>query len=144
MRDIVGNLPVQPGVFPDYAAPIVRNGADGVRELAPARWGMPSSHLALWDRIDAGYFSVLNELVVRLWGRLEHAGRTMADKAPDGTEADIWDVFGASAANVREAGIPTLYSACFNQIAPSDNHRCRRPRKIRELWTELGGPPWRM
>jgi prophage antirepressor-like protein len=38
-----------------------------------------------WDRIDAGYFSVLNELVVRLWGRLEHAGRTMADKAPDGT-----------------------------------------------------------
>jgi hypothetical protein len=40
-----------------------------------------------WDRIDAGDFSVLNELVVRLWGRLEHAGRTIADKAPDGTES---------------------------------------------------------
>lgn len=39
-----------------------------------------------WDRIDSGYFSVLNELVVHLWGRLEHAGRTMADRAPDGTE----------------------------------------------------------
>jgi prophage antirepressor-like protein len=39
-----------------------------------------------WDRIDSGHFSVLNELVVHLWGRLEHAGRTMADRAPDGTE----------------------------------------------------------
>lgn len=39
-----------------------------------------------WDRIDPGHFSVLNELVVHLWGRLEHAGRIMADRAPDGTE----------------------------------------------------------
>jgi len=39
-----------------------------------------------WDRIDSGYFSVINELVVRLWGRLEQAGHTMADKAPDGTQ----------------------------------------------------------
>jgi len=33
------------GVFPDYKAPIVRNGAEG-RELATARWGMPSSQHA--------------------------------------------------------------------------------------------------
>jgi putative SOS response-associated peptidase YedK len=39
MRDIVGNLPVQPGIFPDYSAPIVRNAPDGVRELAMARLG---------------------------------------------------------------------------------------------------------
>jgi putative SOS response-associated peptidase YedK len=31
-----------PGVFPDYKAPIVRNGAEG-RELVTARWGMSSS-----------------------------------------------------------------------------------------------------
>jgi hypothetical protein len=37
-----------PGVFPDYKAPIVRTGADG-RELATARWGMPSSQHALMD-----------------------------------------------------------------------------------------------
>ena len=42
----VGNLLAMPGVFPGYPAPIVRNGADG-RELAMARWGMPSSRLAL-------------------------------------------------------------------------------------------------
>jgi len=37
-----------PGVFRDYNAPIVRNGAEG-RELATARWGMPSSSRALMD-----------------------------------------------------------------------------------------------
>src|SRR6201989_2473234 len=41
MRDTTGNLPPMPGVFPDYMAPIVRNGPDGVRELAMGRWGMP-------------------------------------------------------------------------------------------------------
>jgi putative SOS response-associated peptidase YedK len=42
MRDLSGNLPPQPGVFPDYTAPIVRNGPDGERELVKVRWGMPS------------------------------------------------------------------------------------------------------
>jgi putative SOS response-associated peptidase YedK len=41
MRDTTGNMPPLPGIFPDYLAPIVRNGPDGVRELAMARWGMP-------------------------------------------------------------------------------------------------------
>src|SRR6478752_5068135 len=36
-----GNLPLFPGIFPDQMAPIVRNGADGERELVVARWGMP-------------------------------------------------------------------------------------------------------
>jgi putative SOS response-associated peptidase YedK len=30
-----------PGIFPDQLAPIVRNSADGERELVMARWGMP-------------------------------------------------------------------------------------------------------
>jgi putative SOS response-associated peptidase YedK len=37
----VANLPLFPGIFPDQMAPIVRNGADGERELVMARWGMP-------------------------------------------------------------------------------------------------------
>lgn len=40
--DRVGNLPDQPGLFPDMAAPIVRHAAGGERELVLARWGMPS------------------------------------------------------------------------------------------------------
>jgi putative SOS response-associated peptidase YedK len=49
MRDTTGNLPPMPGIFPDYKAPIVRNAPDGVRELALARWGMPSSSQALFE-----------------------------------------------------------------------------------------------
>jgi putative SOS response-associated peptidase YedK len=45
-NDSTGNLPPMPGVFPDYAAPIVRNGPQG-RELAMARWGMPTPPWAL-------------------------------------------------------------------------------------------------
>lgn len=48
MVDRTGNMPPQPGIFPDYAAPIVRNAA-GDRELTMARWGMPSSKQALFD-----------------------------------------------------------------------------------------------
>ena len=40
-RDLAGNLPPLPDVFPDQLAPIVRVAADEVRELAMARWGMP-------------------------------------------------------------------------------------------------------
>ena len=50
IRDMTGNLPPIPGVFPDYSAPIVRNAADGVRELTMARWGMPSPVFALKGR----------------------------------------------------------------------------------------------
>jgi hypothetical protein len=51
-NDKSGNLPAMPGVFPDYKALIVRNGAEG-RELAMARWGMPSSSKALMDALRA-------------------------------------------------------------------------------------------
>lgn len=61
MRDGVGNLPPLPGIYPDYAAPIVRTGADGVREMAMARWGMPSPAFALENRkTDSGVTNVRN------------------------------------------------------------------------------------
>jgi putative SOS response-associated peptidase YedK len=47
-NDRAGNLPPMPGIYPDYPAPIVRNGSSG-RELVMARWGMPSSQKALMD-----------------------------------------------------------------------------------------------
>jgi putative SOS response-associated peptidase YedK len=43
VHDRTGNLPSMSGVFPDCSAPIVRNGADGARELVKARWGMPTA-----------------------------------------------------------------------------------------------------
>jgi putative SOS response-associated peptidase YedK len=53
MRDRTGNLPPQPSIFPDYVAPVVRTGSDGVRELVKMRWGMPSSQKALFDAAKA-------------------------------------------------------------------------------------------
>ena len=40
--DRTGNLPPMPGDYPDHAAPIVCNAAEG-RALIFARWGMPTS-----------------------------------------------------------------------------------------------------
>lgn len=60
-RDRAGNLPPLTGIFPDYAAPIVRTGEDGVRELVTARWGMPSPVFALKGRTtDPGVTNIRN------------------------------------------------------------------------------------
>ena len=48
MRSDGGNF-VPGDLYPDYPALIVRHGLDGERELALARWGMPSSKKALFD-----------------------------------------------------------------------------------------------
>ena len=59
-RDYGGNQPPLPGIFPDYPAPIVRNN-QGERELAMARWGMPSPPFALKGRnSDYGITNVRN------------------------------------------------------------------------------------
>lgn len=40
-RDLAGNLPPLPAVFPGQMAPVVRKGEDGKRELVMLRWGFP-------------------------------------------------------------------------------------------------------
>jgi putative SOS response-associated peptidase YedK len=47
-RDLTGNLPPLPGIYPDYMAPVVRD-RDGERTLQMMRWGMPSSAKAIMD-----------------------------------------------------------------------------------------------
>jgi putative SOS response-associated peptidase YedK len=85
MRDTTDNLPPQPGVFPDFTAPIVRNAPDGVRELTKARWGMPSSQFALM------------ESAKRRAAKLEAKGKTVDFKEllrmePDGGTTNIRNV----------------------------------------------------
>ncbi len=60
MRSSAGNL--EPGnIYPDYPAAIVRTGGDGARELATARWGMPSPAFALeGKKTDRGVTNVRN------------------------------------------------------------------------------------
>ena len=74
MIDRTGNLPPMPGIFPDYAAPIVRNG-NGGRELSLARWGMPSPVFALeGKKTDPGVTNVRNLASPhwRRWTGIEH------------------------------------------------------------------------
>jgi putative SOS response-associated peptidase YedK len=60
VSDSVGNLEPMSGIFPDYPAPIVRN-LDGERELAMARWGMPSPQFALKaKKTDPGVTNIRN------------------------------------------------------------------------------------
>ena len=55
-----GNL--GPGkIYPDYSAPIVRNGAGSKRELVRARWGMPTpSKFLEGKKVDKGVTNVRN------------------------------------------------------------------------------------
>jgi len=39
-----------------------------------------------WGRVEQGFFSVISELFVRLYGRFEHEGYRIPDKALDGKE----------------------------------------------------------
>ncbi|MCQ0989325.1 SOS response-associated peptidase [Jiella marina] len=74
MADRTGNMPSMPAIFPDTAAPVVRNGTEG-RELTLARWGMPSPARALENRrTDPGVTNIRNTKSPhwRRWLGVEH------------------------------------------------------------------------
>jgi putative SOS response-associated peptidase YedK len=116
MRDSVGNLPPLPGVYPDYPAPIVRTGADGVRELAMARWGMPSPAFALkGKRTDPGVTNVRNTASPhwRRWLSEEHrclvplTAFSEPDRGLDGKSVPAWFALGEDRPLMFFAGIWT-------------------------------------
>ena len=60
LEDEVGNLPPLPGIYPDYAAPILRRGPSGLR-LTMARWGMPTPpQFLVGKRTDPGVTNIRN------------------------------------------------------------------------------------
>jgi prophage antirepressor-like protein len=62
---------------------IRRTGGYGIANRIPS---FIHRYNANWDRTDSGHFSIISELAIRLWGRLEQVGHRMADKAPSGRE----------------------------------------------------------
>jgi putative SOS response-associated peptidase YedK len=119
MVDRTGNMPPFPGIFPDYPAPIVRNGAEG-RELAMARWGMPSPAFALKGRnSDSGITNVRNVKSPH-WRRwLGRENRCVVpftsfsenEKLPDGKSSPVWFALGADRPLAAFAGIWTTWTS---------------------------------
>ena len=119
MSDRTGNLPPLPGIFPDYAAPIVRNRPDG-RELTMARWGMPSPAFALKGRnSDPGVTNVRNAQSPH-WRRwLGAESRCVVpftsfaenETLPDGRRPPIWFAFDESRPLACFAGIWTRWTS---------------------------------
>ena len=119
MHDRAGNLPPLPGIFPDYAAPIVRNTADG-RELTIARWGMPSPVFALKGRnSDPGVTNVRNTASPH-WRRwLAPESRCVVpftsfsenEALPDGRKPPIWFALDESRPLACFAGIWTNWTS---------------------------------
>jgi putative SOS response-associated peptidase YedK len=119
MVDRTGNLPPLPGIFPDYSAPIVRNGAEG-RELSLARWGMPSPVFALKGRkTDAGVTNVRNVSSPH-WRRwLGTDSRCLVpftsfseyETLPDGRKQPVWFALGEDRPLAFFAGIWTRWTS---------------------------------
>ncbi|TDH58423.1 SOS response-associated peptidase [Dankookia rubra] len=119
MADRTGNLPPLPGVFPDYAAPIVRNQPEG-RELTMARWGMPSPAFALkGKKSDPGVTNVRNVKSPhwRRWLGVEHrcvvplTSFSEHEVLPDGTRPPVWFALDESRPLACFAGIWTRWSS---------------------------------
>jgi putative SOS response-associated peptidase YedK len=98
MTDRAGNMPPLPGIYPDYPAPIVRNRAEG-RELAMARWGMPSPASVLaGKKSDPGVTNVRNVESAhwRRWLGPEHrcvvpfTSFAENEALADGTRPTVW------------------------------------------------------
>jgi putative SOS response-associated peptidase YedK len=120
MRDLTGNLPILPGIFPDYRAPIVRNAPDGVRELTMARWGMPSPVFALKGRnSDPGVTNVRNATSPhwRRWLGIESrcvvpfTSFSENELLPDGSRPPVWFAFDETRPLAFFAGIWTRWTS---------------------------------
>jgi len=110
--DVAAQVVPQPGIFPDYAAPIIRN-EGGNPTLAMTRWGMPSPVFALEGRkTDPGVTNVRNTKSPhwRRWLGIENrclvpfTSFSEFNKAEGG---DIWFAFGEDRPTAFFAGIWT-------------------------------------
>ena len=119
MADRTGNMAPLPGIYPDYQAPILRQGVDG-RELVYARWGMPSPAFALKGRnSDPGVTNVRNTASPhwRRWlgedSRCVVPFTSFAEPAtlPDGHKENAWFALGEDRRLAFFAGIWTRWTS---------------------------------
>src|SRR5712671_5498557 len=119
MRDRTGNLPLMPGIYPDYRAPVVLNQPDG-RELTMARWGMPSPLASLKGRnSDPGVTNIRNVKSPhwRRWLGIEHrcvvpfTSFSENEALPDGRKPPVWFAFDETRPLAFFAGLWTNWTS---------------------------------
>jgi len=101
LHDRAGNMPPLPGIYPDYGAPIIRNGRDG-RELVMARWGMPTPPQYMTGKqVDRGVTNIrrVSSSHWRPWLGPDHrclvpfTSFAENETQPDGTRPPVWFAF---------------------------------------------------
>ncbi len=98
-----------------------------------------------WDRVEIGYFSVMSELTIRLWGRLEKLGHTMADKAPDGVELRPDVSVGRRFADWLKRHHPTVAATykMYSHWTPAGEFEARQyPNTLLPLYLEFVDTVW--
>ncbi len=120
MRDMTGNLAPLPSVYPDQAAPIIRTGADGGREMTLARWGMPSPQFALeGKKVDRGVTNIRNTSSPH-WRRwlgegnrclVPLTGFSEPERGEDGKSRNVWFADPDPDAPIFFAGIWTQWTS---------------------------------
>ena len=119
VADSIGNMAPQPGIFPDYSAPIVRN-FEGERQLTMARWGMPSPAFVLkGKKTDKGVTNVRNTKSPH-WRRwlgvdcrcvVPFNSFSEPEKLPDGSRPPAWFAFNEDRPLAFFAGIWTNWTS---------------------------------
>jgi putative SOS response-associated peptidase YedK len=110
--DVAAQIVPQPGIFPDYAAPVIRN-EGGMPTLALTRWGMPSPAFALEGRkTDPGVTNVRNTKSPhwRRWLGIQNrclVPFTAFSEFNRAEGGDIWFAFGEDRPTAFFAGIWT-------------------------------------
>lgn len=110
--DVAAQIVPQPGIFPDYAAPIIRN-EGGTPTLALTRWGMPSPVFALeGKKTDPGVTNVRNTKSPhwRRWLGIENrclVPFTAFSEFNRAEGGDIWFAFGEDRPTAFFAGLWT-------------------------------------
>jgi putative SOS response-associated peptidase YedK len=118
-RDRSGNLEPALDVFPDYPAPVVRNGEDGARELVRLRWGMPTPPERVKGNADRGTTNIRNPSYAhwRRWMGIEHRcvvpATSFAEPSPtkdrNGKTPNVWFALDDSEPLFAFAGIWTRW-----------------------------------
>lgn len=114
------NLLPSAGIYPDHQALIIRTGTDNVREVATARWGMPSPAFALQGRsVDRGVTNIRNTGSPhwRRWLGLEHrclvpfTAFSEPGQAAGGRSEPVWFAFDDSQPLAYFAGLWTRWTS---------------------------------